>query len=800
MRPLRLEVEGFTSFRDKVVVDFDGLDLFAITGPTGAGKSSLLDAAILALFGQVPRVSKEYKQLISHGSERMSVRLDFSVGDQSFRIARTVRKEGAAASRLERVEGARVVPIADRAAEVSREVERLLGLDYDAFVRSVVLPQGQFDAFLKGDPAERRKILVALLNLDVYRDMQRLANEKASAARREAEFLKGELDASLSEATPEAAEIRRGEAEGADGERARAEARLAAVEALVPQAQELRDARREAEALERDLRDESERAEKARRALDGAEKERQALRAKRDAAEARLKQAALDPERHLRLTEARPRLERLVAASGRVAQLEREAATQARERARRHTESERAGLAVTQADRALETAGRELASAEAARETMRARHAAHALRRQLKKGEPCPVCEQAVAKLPRGAAPAVDAADAELKRARQAHEAARAAAESARLAVERASAEERRLEAELARLEEDRAEALREVESLRSTLGTICPATELGEPASLLKRMGEELAVLEATRAERQRLEQELRRLEAGAAQHEAGVVRAEASVREALGRLQSLAERQERTAARVEAALSGLAAAAGAAGFPQVASPAAGRDALDAIDVDRARLRREAQEAAARAARLRSEAERLAKDAARAAQLRERKAALERDAGLLNTLAQLLRADQFLAYVQEEALEVLAEDASRHLLSLSQGRYALLWRDQDFAVEDRWNVDETRSVKTLSGGESFQASLALALALAERVADLSMEGRAADALESLFLDEGFGSLDPEALDHVVAALDHLHGGKRMVGVVTHLQSLAERLPARVEVRRNHSGSSVSVV
>ena len=56
MRPLRLEVGGFTSFAEKQVVDFSGLDLFAITGPTGAGKSSLIDALVFALYGQVPRV------------------------------------------------------------------------------------------------------------------------------------------------------------------------------------------------------------------------------------------------------------------------------------------------------------------------------------------------------------------------------------------------------------------------------------------------------------------------------------------------------------------------------------------------------------------------------------------------------------------------------------------------------------------------------------------------------------------------------------------------------------------------
>jgi exonuclease SbcC len=102
--------------------------------------------------------------------------------------------------------------------------------------------------------------------------------------------------------------------------------------------------------------------------------------------------------------------------------------------------------------------------------------------------------------------------------------------------------------------------------------------------------------------------------------------------------------------------------------------------------------------------------------------------------------------------------------------------------------------------VKTLSGGETFLASLALALGLAERVAALAAEGRAGDALESLFLDEGFGSLDADALDQVVDALDELHGGQRMVGVVTHLQALAERLPARVEVRRTDDGSRVGVI
>ena len=107
---------------------------------------------------------------------------------------------------------------------------------------------------------------------------------------------------------------------------------------------------------------------------------------------------------------------------------------------------------------------------------------------------------------------------------------------------------------------------------------------------------------------------------------------------------------------------------------------------------------------------------------------------------------------------------------------------------EQDFYVVDAWNGDAIRSVRTLSGGETFLASLALALALAESLTELGAESRATDALDSLFLDEGFGSLDSDTLDTVVGALDTLHGGDRMVGIVTHVRELAERLPTRLDV------------
>ena len=80
MRPIRLEIRGFTAFREPQVVDFEGLDLFAITGPTGSGKSSILDALTFVLYGRAERVGDSVRQLVSQGQPRAAVVLEFEVG------------------------------------------------------------------------------------------------------------------------------------------------------------------------------------------------------------------------------------------------------------------------------------------------------------------------------------------------------------------------------------------------------------------------------------------------------------------------------------------------------------------------------------------------------------------------------------------------------------------------------------------------------------------------------------------------------------------------------------------------
>jgi exonuclease SbcC len=112
-----------------------------------------------------------------------------------------------------------------------------------------------------------------------------------------------------------------------------------------------------------------------------------------------------------------------------------------------------------------------------------------------------------------------------------------------------------------------------------------------------------------------------------------------------------------------------------------------------------------------------------------------------------------------------------------------------------NFQVTDHRNADEPRSARTLSGGETFLASLALALSLADHVAELAT-GTSAH-LDALFLDEGFGTLDSDTLDVVAAALEELGASGRTVGLVSHVRELAERMPVRFEVRRTADTSTV---
>jgi exonuclease SbcC len=158
--------------------------------------------------------------------------------------------------------------------------------------------------------------------------------------------------------------------------------------------------------------------------------------------------------------------------------------------------------------------------------------------------------------------------------------------------------------------------------------------------------------------------------------------------------------------------------------------------------------------------------------------------------------LGRQLRASSFERWLCGEALDSLVAEASQTLMELSGGQYQLD-RDErnDLWVIDFQDAGARRPVHTLSGGETFQASLALALALSRQVIDLSAGLR---DLNSMFLDEGFGTLDEDTLEVVGSTLERLSADSdRMIGIITHVPALAERAPVRFVVSRAGTTSTL---
>ncbi|HEX6525525.1 MAG TPA: SMC family ATPase [Streptosporangiaceae bacterium] len=218
---------------------------------------------------------------------------------------------------------------------------------------------------------------------------------------------------------------------------------------------------------------------------------------------------------------------------------------------------------------------------------------------------------------------------------------------------------------------------------------------------------------------------------------------------------------------------------------------------AYDEAVATQARAQRKAEQLAALAPDLTARVGALAPLAARAAEARQ---LADLAAGLgANTLRMTLS-----SFVLAARLEEVAEAASQRLLRMTAGRYSLVHTDNrrgggrsglGLLACDAWTgVD--RDTSTLSGGETFMASLALALGLADVVTEEAGGAR----IEALFVDEGFGSLDEETLEEVMNVLDGLREGGRCVGIVSHVSELRQRIPAQVRVRKTHSGSSVSIV
>ena len=390
MRPVHLQLEGFGVFRAPVELSFDDVDYFALVGPTGAGKSTIIDALCFALYGSIPRYDDErlVGRVVSLGSQQAKVSLTFDVGDARYRATRVVRLQKGRTggdALLERVlaDGTTEV-LAGKKSEMKGAVERLLGLSFAHFTKCIVLPQGEFARFLHDEPAKRRDLLVRLLELDVYDRVGQLARERAKEAAGAIELENRQLE-ELAFATGEArtaAELRVAQlreiyktvdAAGADDE--------ADAAAIAELGARITTAAAHTELLlsvvvPTGIDDIAAGIEQARAALDAAVEAHAHASAAMVEAEARV-EASPDPAQLLRARDAHAALAALAA---RIADVEHQVATASDELAR--TAALVAGAQELLADRQR--------AVDAAHDA----HRAHALRSHLVAGEPCPVCEQ----------------------------------------------------------------------------------------------------------------------------------------------------------------------------------------------------------------------------------------------------------------------------------------------------------------------------------------------------------------------------------------------------------------------
>ena len=814
MRPRELTVQGFRSYRGRTTFDLRGRRLVGIVGPIGAGKSTILDAVVFALYGKTPSFERDTRSLIHQLEDGCHVELLFEVDGQIWRAQRALRRKGQSQHRLERLakdaDDAEVLETVLQEKPVRQRVERLLGMTFDAFCRSVLLAQNRFAEFLKATPTDRNAVLKGVFGYERFDAALSAAKDRVRGAELELDELEREgsrlaeararLDEARAEATAtsarhaslDAARERLGgltqARDSALRDAAQASARTAQLQAAataMPTAERLEEVAEAAAAATEAVRIAQEDVTAADEARKVAEAELEAI-SERIGGHAAFQAFAALVEKLDHEARAVEQAARAVEVAAREAEAARAAAD---DLARAATKKREALDAATTALEAAESASTE---AEAALHVTQHAEMAHELRRDLTAGEPCPVCDRVVERVPRaGVAPKVAAADRALAKARTVETKARntkeQAAAGAATALEQSAAGSERAEALAIQLVAGQ-DAARDAEAaLATTKSELVDRLGDGDPRALLDERQHELELAEtavraaSAAADAARTQLETCRVQAdetgrglatlanqlasawGLLGQPRPVGTAAADVRSSYVEIgetlvERLTEAADRAAAEAHAATEAVAAELAAFDLPP--------------DADVARVVADAAAAAAASAeRVRTIEETLAAGA-------DLEARLVVATGARNVARRLvadLQPSRFLAYLLEEERAALADLGSVHLEELTDGAYRFS-DDDAFHVLDMNAGAADRTADSLSGGETFLASLALALALAEMVA------RGGGRLDSFLLDEGFGSLDAEHLDRAMDGIGRLVAGDvdRLVVVVSHVEQMRQ--------------------
>ncbi len=926
MRPQKLSVSGFTCFREPTEINFADLELFAIVGQTGSGKSSILDAITYALFGETSRLgSKGLEALVSLGAGSMYAVLEFEASDgKTYKVSRVWSKRASEkALRFERLEGTRWNTASEgiKIKEVEEAIERTVGLNFSGFTRAILLPQGEFDRFLRGSATERRDLLKGLLGVERIEAMMRRAGEIAREAKVRLDGI-GALLMDAAQITPEFIETHHAELEETVKDLGAMQGTLEMRRFEVTEAREVLKRCTELETVRRELsvwQGRAAEAEAAGRRVTAARRvaavtpvlnslerslksevaartevekragQLEAIRARQEAALVR-QQAAVAAglgivDLDVRITAlnvAKPKLERLWALGGRVTEvrvtdgrvvdgdvrfvwdevrfseleglrnqsgllrkLEKDARDLEAQRRLVAQELEAVTRQRVEAEALLEGlkhSGRETSEREKALESQlelaRRENLVGQIVVDLEVGDPCPVCGEPLQTIPTVGASRVPSLERELKAVRTDLQEKRsqfkatqetlknhaANLEKLRGSAEQLAERSKTFGAELQTLRADFQRAVGDVDDPISAIQEARAGLLSGLAAEVLTLTGGQdvEAQIVALGRERRSLEDAQRSAEKALAETEAGRRAAETALESAQ---ELLAERSQEVAelrAELQAALANAGcASADEARAAALAEPEIQRlESLEREYRDRLNNLRDRElgirealngravnpaEFAALEADLRDLELRIRgltqqqgrlEQTIRDLQMRLRdknrlvaeSAGLEKRYDLYQSLSNDLKGNQFQDYLLTQVQRDLLSRASSVMREITRDRYILTLEDGEFSVRDAWNGMEARSVRTLSGGESFIASLSLALALSDYLAG-------SKALGALFLDEGFGTLDSEALDAVAGVLESLNTQGRTVGVITHVSSLAERLPNRLMVEKSQDSS-----
>lgn len=876
MKPIQLVLSAFGPYVERTVIDFSALGeegLFLIAGDTGAGKTTIFDAISFALYGEASG-GKEKRKSKSFHSDYVSdqtetyVELTFRHRGETWWIRRNLEYQRPAKKKKDGMEtttrqaadaqmrnedtGEEILHMDD----VNRRVRELLGLTQDQFTQTVMIAQGDFLKILTASSDDRKKLFRDLFYTNLYVDLQSRLQEKNRACADEQKALEQTILREEGKIDPEAEFAEREillsycgqiqhtdalcallarliEQEKAAQEQARAQKKEAAdqIGALIA-------AVTEGERINRDFADwESKRARLAaltagqgeidaqRAALAAARRAQQletdealmrrtlrdmdAQRAALSEAQAALEQAekAL-PETETRMKEAESRggeihallaqakqMEDCLPVLGEVERLKAALDTQKRELQRLTEDSSRAQAAYTAAQNSyyLSQAG--------------------LLARELKAGQPCPVCGSTAHPCPAQITPETVTRQA-LEQAAQRRETAEKAQSDAatRLAANRAALDERedrlralkigadetqqRLAARIDAAHQAAADRQREIDAARSAYQT------------LDKRKTAAQSAVDAAQKQLAALEKDLRaQTEAFEQKRAAHGFEDEASYRLAK-RTNADIERLDREIRNYDEQKRTLAAQT-----HELEDKLSGRQRTDlaalqnrrAAALDRQAKAENAEKAMVRKLTLHESAER---------EIRQANAAIQKKRGKWQIIQELYtccagiaagnpRAKlTFEAYVQQYYFRFVVAAANKRLTRLTDGMFTLrVMREAanrvsqsglDLEVLDR-STGQARDVSTLSGGESFLASLALALGLSDAVQSQSGQIR----MDAMFIDEGFGSLDENALRSSIDVLLELADGKRLIGIISHVQELEERIDKQIVVTKTPNGSTV---